>query len=88
MPSVKQFFSYYVPTLSKDSTSEPSISHFRQSTREATSHLKGSFRKWGYKSNAGNESTAHITQGSRGVGIEDVTGDGIMRTHDVHISIR
>ncbi|KAF2800534.1 hypothetical protein K505DRAFT_355625 [Melanomma pulvis-pyrius CBS 109.77] len=81
MPSVKHFCSYYIPTASQVTTLGPSTSHFRRSTREEIPDANGIFRKWGYNSNADTESATHITQGSGGTRMKDLTADSIVLTH-------
>ncbi|KAF2446585.1 hypothetical protein P171DRAFT_483919 [Karstenula rhodostoma CBS 690.94] len=60
MPSVKQLFSRYMPSLSQSSAFKPSLLSFRRSTKDGVPDAERGFRRWGYKSNAVTESTTRI----------------------------
>lgn len=88
MPSVKQFFSNYVPKQSPNSTLEPTLSHIRQPAKENMAVADSSFRRWGYKSNGDVESATHIVHGSpdcADLEMEDLVAEGISHPREAHV---
>lgn len=72
MPSVKQFFYRYGPSVSQSTTLN--LPHFslRRSRQGRMPDAERGFRQWGYKSNAETESTTRIKHGSADPEMEKV----------------